>query len=84
VSKPIVDGCRAVVIVGNGEGSIITIGKFYGQHKNFKQYTRCWTVVGMPMVIDESHMRRIDDYDGNEKTTWDSMTGLWTPETTAA
>ena len=94
MSKPIQKGCRAVIVnsVNGNNGMIVTVGNFIGVVE--EEDGMCfgkdrWEV--SPSVkqvrnnrlvnhIQEIRLERIDDYDGDELTSWKELEHIWTPE----
>jgi hypothetical protein len=97
--KPIEAGCKARVVKShNGhEGKIVTVIKSLGSGVDgvSQRYGDRWKVNGVFPTNDgkqidhfgECQLERID-YDGNEKTEWESIktddgVNIWTPERVA-
>jgi hypothetical protein len=98
MSKPIEPGCKAVIVnsdAGN-DGIVVTVGKFAGKINGWDGDDRWYIdkyvsglLGGKLNAVREHQLKRIDDYDGDEKTTWDSMKDdagniIWTPDTVGA
>ena len=87
MDKPIVEGCRAVVVGGMkpNKGTHVVVGEFIGSVSGFLYHDH-WAV-DKPLMstkgvyinsISESRLKRIDDYNGNETVSWESC--QWQPE----
>lgn len=96
--KPIEAGCRAMVVNTNNDndGTIVLVGAFLGELNDMRE-NNLWSV-DKPMTVVSGHgkgnqvyhapercLQRIDDYDGNEKTSWDSLVdddgnSIWNPD----
>ena len=92
MSKAIEEGCRAVivnskrnggaeVIVGERLGNIDPLydGVMWAVDKPMK-WESAFGDSGFDMYIPEIHLKRIDDYDGEEKSTWQELSHLWVPD----
>ena len=91
MAKPIEKGCRAVVVnsrVGNNGIVVTVIGKAPDDH-TFRPSERhnIWYVdkklkghATDNYNCPEYYLKRIDDYDGDEKSSWEAMKDIWTPE----
>lgn len=93
MSKKIEPGCRAVIVnsqAGN-DGIEVVVFSYIGDVNTvnglrFDQGRR-WNIDkivptdrgNMISHIAEMHLKRIDDYDGNKKASWDDACNVWTP-----
>ena len=89
MSKPIEEGCRAVIVnseAGNN-GTVVSVLKSLGEHNyGGGEMHHTWEVdivlIGKATIdnrVPEFQLKRID-YDGDETTTWEAMKDIWTPE----
>lgn len=89
--KPIEEGCRAVIvssIIPSNNGKIVEIGKFIGGENGNNFVGDDWweTDIGILTThnryinrVRECRLQRIDDYDGNETTSWEELKVIWSP-----
>ena len=89
MSKPIEEGCRAVIVNSKAGNNGIKVGvlKYFGKASTYRGLDDAWeidtTLQGVVLadcVVPEYQLQRIDDYDGDEKTSWEEMKDIWTPE----
>ena len=85
--KPIEKGCKAMIVCNDHDsGKTVTVGNFIGAVEHFSR-TKHWEIDAVMNLgdgceathIDESFLQRLDDYDGNEKASWDALEGIYTP-----
>ena len=95
MNNKIEEGCRAIIVnseAGNN-GIVVTVGKKRGASKidygNGRYSKENYTVWFMSEILEntsgefgdfifEYQLQRLP-YDGNEKTTWEAMKDVWTP-----
>lgn len=97
--KPIEAGCRARIINSITKGANGTIVNVIGRPKQEVYDSQGKPITVKAWEIDEPirninglmvrhvrgrHLERIDDYDGNQKITWEDMADIWQPETEKA
>ncbi len=82
MNKRIVSGCKAVIInlerQTHYNGTIVTVRNYYG----LLEGKPCWETDGVFIndigqkvsFLFEETLQRIDDYDGDEKTSWGALT----------
>ncbi len=91
--KPIEAGCRAVIVnswAGN-DGLVVTVICRVEDNKDgidiINATGKRWEIdiyvptnfAGKINHLGESQLRRIYEYDGNEKISWADMRGIWQP-----
>ena len=95
MSRPIEPGCRAVVVNSSeaNNGRIVIVMEYLGALEDWR-HRDMWRVdkkmiwkrgvlgeIGHDNLISGSKLKRIDDYDGNQSSTWEAMKDIWSPDT---
>lgn len=93
--KPIEPGCKARIVKSHAghEGLIVTVLDIAGDFgldgcDRDGQYGKRWNIDvtlttnrGFAVShIGEGQLKRIDDYDGNKKISWEDMEDIWSPK----